>query len=68
MHERGRKLLKKPMTITRSDEQASPTRRHIADVICENMRDVPPEIMAQMPEDGASEHDHYIYGWPKKQE
>jgi hypothetical protein len=56
------------MTITRSDEQASPTRRHIADVICENMRDVPPEIMAQMPEDGASEHDHYIYGWLKKQE
>ena len=42
--------------------------RHIADVICENMRDVPPEIMARMPQDGASQHDHYIYGWPKKHE
>jgi plasmid stability protein len=41
--------------------------RHIADVIRENMQDVPPEVMARMPEDGASQHDHYIYGWPKKE-
>lgn len=49
-------------------EQEPPRRphRHIADVICEEMQDVPPEIMAQMPRDGASQHDHYIYGWPKK--
>lgn len=43
-------------------------RRHIADVIRENMQDVAPEIMARMPKDGASQHDHYIYGWPKKEE
>ncbi len=30
------------------------------------MRKVPPEIMAGMPTDGASQHDHYIYGWPKR--
>ena len=24
-------------------------------------------IMARMPEDGASQHDHYIYGWSKKE-
>lgn len=42
-------------------------RRHIADVIRENMQDVPPEVMAAMPKDGASQHDHYIYGWPKRQ-
>jgi hypothetical protein len=50
-------------------EQAQPTNRphrHIADAICENMQDVPPEIMATMPKDGASQHDHYIYGWPKR--
>jgi hypothetical protein len=41
--------------------------RHIADMILENMKDVPPEIMATMPNDGASQHDHYIYGWPKKE-
>ena len=41
-------------------------RRHISEIIRDNMSKVPPEIMAQMPKDGASEHDHYIYGLPKK--
>ena len=50
------------------ERQVSRPFRHIADVILENMRDVPPEIMAAMPKDGASQHDHYIYGWPKKEE
>jgi hypothetical protein len=48
-------------------QPADRPRRHIADVIIENMRKVPPEIMAAMPTDGASQHDHYIYGWPKKE-
>ncbi len=43
-----------------------PPRRHISDVIRENMSRVPTEIMAKMPTDGASQHDHYIYGLPKK--
>jgi hypothetical protein len=38
-----------------------------ADIILSCMRNVPPEIMATMPTDGASQHDHYIYGWPKKE-
>lgn len=40
--------------------------RSIADFIVESMKDVPPEIMDAMPTDGASQHDHYIYGWPKR--
>jgi hypothetical protein len=32
------------------------------------MREGPDEVMRAMPEDGASQHDHYIYGWPKKRE
>ena len=39
-----------------------------ADIVVGSMRRVPPEIMATMPKDGASQHDHYIYGWPKKEE
>jgi hypothetical protein len=46
---------------------ASEPRQHIAEVIVENMRGVPPEIMSTMPTDGATQHDHYIYGWPKKE-
>ena len=39
--------------------------RHIAEAILENMRDVPRDVAATMPADGATQHDHYIYGWPK---
>jgi hypothetical protein len=39
-----------------------------ADIVLTAMRRIPPEIMATMPKDGASQHDHYIYGWPKKEE
>ena len=48
------------------DLQSKPEPRHISEVIRERMRNVPPEIMAAMPEDGASQHDHYIYGLPKR--
>ena len=38
-----------------------------AEIILSSMRDVPPDRMAAMPKDSASQHDDYIYGWPKKQ-
>lgn len=38
-----------------------------ADIVLSHMRKVPPEIMEAMPKDGASQHDHYIYGWPKRE-
>ena len=43
-------------------------RPHIGEVIRERMKKVPPEIVASMPKDGASQHDHYIYGLPKREE
>jgi hypothetical protein len=36
-----------------------------ADIVLKRICNVPPEIMEAMPQDGASQHDHYIYGWPK---
>jgi hypothetical protein len=41
--------------------------RTAAEIVLECMRQVPPELMATLPKDGASEHDHYIYGWPKRE-
>jgi hypothetical protein len=38
-----------------------------ADIVLSCMRKVPAEVMATMPTDGASQHDHYIYGWPKRE-
>jgi hypothetical protein len=34
--------------------------------IADNMRDALPEEFAKLPNDGASEHDHYLYGHPKR--
>ena len=54
----------------RSGAGAEPTKspmQAVANIILDSMRDVPPEIMATMPPDGASQHDHYIYGWPKRE-
>lgn len=30
------------------------------------MEDVPPEALAKLPTDAAEQHDHYIYGTPKR--
>ena len=40
--------------------------RPISQVIAEIMADTPREELVKLPVDGASEHDHYIYGWPKR--
>jgi hypothetical protein len=42
--------------------------RPIWEIIADSMKDVPAEIIATLPQDGASQHDHYIYGWPKREE
>jgi hypothetical protein len=39
----------------------------VADIILKRMRNMPGGIMAAMPKDGATQHDHYIYGLPKKE-
>jgi hypothetical protein len=43
-----------------------PKRKRIADLLSDIMSDVPQEVFAALPADGASEHDHYLYGTPKR--
>ena len=51
-----------------AEPQPAPSRprRHISEIIRENISRLPADIMATMPTDGASQHDHYIYGWPRR--
>ena len=44
------------------DAEAKP----IWEAVAEIMQDVPDEVLARLPADGADQHDHYIYGTPKK--
>ena len=40
--------------------------RRIGEMIDEMMKDIPEEALAKMPVDGSEQHDHYIYGTPKR--
>ena len=51
-----------------SHESEASGARHIADVFAEIMADVPPDELAKLPKDGASQVDHYIYGLKKRDE
>jgi plasmid stability protein len=42
------------------------TKKPLAARIREIWADMPPEVRAKLPADGASQHDHYIYGVPKR--
>jgi hypothetical protein len=59
-------LVERDLLDQQADPPAAADNRPISEVIAEIMADVPPEVMAQLPKDGAAEHDHYIYGWPKR--
>ncbi len=52
------------------NEPQEPKResRPIWEVIGGSMKDVPPEDLALLPRDGASQIDHYVYGVPKRLE
>ena len=46
-------------------ETSTSPRRHIWEVIAENMKNVPSEDLDALPKDGLSQIDHYVYGVPK---
>jgi predicted DNA-binding antitoxin AbrB/MazE fold protein len=43
-------------------------RPSLAERIVARARALPPETLDRLPPDGASQHDHYIYGTPKRPE
>ena len=47
-------------------QPSSPDYKPIWEVADELRKSVPPEEWAKVPVDGAAQHDHYIYGTPKR--
>lgn len=45
-----------------------PRQPSLAERIAALARDLPPEVIDAWPTDGASQHDHYLYGTPKRRE
>jgi hypothetical protein len=44
----------------------SKDNRPVSEMIRELWADMPDDVRAKLPVDGASQHDHYIYGLPKR--
>ncbi len=42
------------------------THRPVWEIIGERMKTLPQDLLERLPRDGASEHDHYLYGSPKR--
>ena len=55
-------LLLARMKHHRQQEQTQPFANFIEELVA----DIPPQVIDTLPTDGADEHDHYIYGTPKK--
>ncbi len=47
-------------------EAFEPPRRTLWDMIRERVARIPEDVLERMPTDGSENHDHYIYGTPKK--
>jgi antitoxin component of MazEF toxin-antitoxin module len=46
----------------------APARPTLGERIAARARALPPEVLDALPEDLASQHDHYLYGTPKRPE
>jgi hypothetical protein len=49
-----------------SQEPAAPTHKPIWEVFQDLSADVPDEVWDSLPPDLSEQHDHYIYGTPKR--
>lgn len=49
-----------------TDEQSAPVHKPIWEVFEEITAGIPEAEWAKLPTDGAEQHDHYIYGTPKR--
>jgi len=63
LREALKKILADSSTLTETPKAEA---RPIWEVMLDNVEAVSPEEFAKLPKDGASEHDHYLYGHPKR--
>ena len=47
-------------------ENIGKPRRSLLDLVKEIEETIPEDVLERLPKDGAENHDHYLYGAPKK--
>lgn len=63
--ERPKGTARKPAAAPRK-KRAAPKRKPLSQLIAEIGNRIPDDVIATFPTDGAEQHDHYIYGTPKR--
>lgn len=61
------KRMNQPGATTVDPDSQRGVRKPIWQRLAEMGEALTPEDQAKLPSDLAEEHDHYLYGWPKKQ-
>ena len=64
----ARLLLERDLAEPTRPEGPTGPLRTAAEIVLRRVRHLPPEAFEGLPEDGAAQHDHYIYGTPKTRE
>ena len=54
--------------VLRRDLQADSVKQSVSMRVRELWRDMPEDVRAKLPVDGASQIDHYLYGHPKREQ
>ena len=49
-----------------ADHESQPGTKPLWEIAADLLKDVPQEVLDRLPPDGAAQHDHYIYGKPKR--
>jgi hypothetical protein len=52
--------------LTQEVSPAPSKPQHVWELFADAFKDVPEEEQSRLPVDGAAQHDHYIYGLPKR--
>ncbi len=60
-------LIQKITSLEKQLHSQNRTSKPIWDKISDIMKDIPESELNKLPSDGAEQHDHYIYGIPKRE-
>lgn len=66
-HTRGLSAKQYARELLEHDLESGSDPQPIWEVIAESMKRVPAQDLVQLPKDGASQIDHYVYGVPKRE-
>ena len=66
--EKQKEILAYAKHISESEKSVKPKKRKLLEKLESIMKELPPDAFEGYPTDGSLNHDHYLYGSPKREE